>query len=236
MKPLLDHLENLQNAVLYFALDLSLAELHRGMHNLAPHYQHVKCYGLWGTFDDGLTWLNTRPFSPSQNPRFFMSLGSIFGNDHFNDAVARLSSWKTEGFKGKEDRLLLSMDATSDVKKIWDCYHDAEGLFEKFIRGGYKHSNLILGCEWYRDEDWDIRGVLQEEPLMHRFVLTANKAVSCSELNLEFPIGSEVDCYEGFKYPPEFMRREFAEAGFDEAACWKAPGAQICELGLLVLV
>lgn len=164
-----------------------------------------------------------------------MSLGSIFGNDHFNDAVARLSSWRNEGFRGEEDKMLLTMDATNDSKTIWECYHDADGLFERFIRNGYKHSNRILEHEWYRDEDWDFRGVMQKEPLMHRFVIKANKDVTCAELNLELPVGSEIDCYEGFKYPPQLMRREFVEAGFDEVACWKAPRTQICEFGSLVL-
>lgn len=125
--------------------------------------------------------------------------------------------------------MLLSMDATSYPRKIWDCYHDTEGLFQRFIRDGFKHSNRILDHEWYRDEDWDLRGVIQEEPLMHRFVIRANKDVSCPELNLEFSLGSEVDCCESFKYSPDYIRREFAEARFDEVACWRTPRAQICE-------
>jgi uncharacterized SAM-dependent methyltransferase len=121
------------------------------------------------------------------------------------------------------------MDATNDPKMIWESYHDDGQLFEQFIRNGYKHSNRILGHDWYHDEDWDFFGILQEEPLMHRFVMRANKNVMCSSLRLELPTGSEIDCYEAFKYSPEFMRREFAESGFDEVACWKAPHRQICK-------
>jgi uncharacterized SAM-dependent methyltransferase len=192
----------------------------------SSHYKHVKHFGLWGTFDDGLAWLNAQSFD---RPRFFASLGSIFGNDHFNDAVTRLSDWRTQGFRGSTDRLLLTMDATSDGKALWESYHDSHGHFEKFIRNGYKHSNRILGHDWYHDDDWEFHGIMQEEPLMHRFVIRATKNVICLPLKLELSTGTEIDCYEAFKYPPDLMRREFAESGFDEIACWKARGAQTCE-------
>lgn len=226
IKPLLDWLEYLENRVWYFALDLSREELQRGMQMLMPQFKHVKCYGLWGTFDDGLSWLNAQPVD---RPRYFMSLGSIFGNDHFKDAVRRLNTWKNAGFRGEQDSMLLTMDATSDTKAIWESYHDSEGLFERFIRNGYKNSNHILAHDWYRDEDWDLEGIMQEDPLMHRFVIRAKKEVKCPSLGLELPPGSEIDCYEAFKYSPGVMGKEFAESGFDVVACWKTPRTQICE-------
>lgn len=189
-------------------------------------YSHIKCFGLWGTFEDGLAWLNAQSF---ENPRFFMSLGSIFGNDHFTDAVTTLSEWKNRAFKSDADALLLTMDATNDIKALWESYHDINGLFERFIRNGHMHSNRILGHEWYRHEDWDFHGILQDEPLMHRFVIRANKTVSCEPLNLELPLGFEIDCYEAFKYPPDLMRRQFAESRLEEIGTWKTTGAQICK-------
>lgn len=226
VKPLLDCLEHREDEVWYFALDLAREELERGIGRLTPRYQYIKCFGLWGTFDDGLAWLNSQSF---ENPRFFMSLGSIFGNDHLNDAVKRLSTWRTQGLQGIGDSMLLTMDATDDPTTIWNSYHDTGGLFERFIRNGYKHSNRVLGHEWYYDEDWDFYGVRQEDPVMHRFVIRANKNIACPQLKLELPIGSEIDCYEAFKYSPDLMRRQFAESGFDEIACWKAPQRHICE-------
>ncbi|KAF2970096.1 hypothetical protein GQX73_g3417 [Xylaria multiplex] len=225
IKPLLDELESLNKDVWYFALDLSRESLERGMRMLLSlKYKHVRCYGLWGTFDDGLTWLNNQPF---ENSRFFMSLGSIFGNDHFSDAVNQLSTWRRQAFRSETDAMLLTMDATHDVVTLWESYHDLPGHFEQFIRNGYRHSNRVLGHEWYRDEDWEFRGVVQDEPLMHRFVIQSNKPIDCPPLRLHLPTGTEIDCYEAFKYSPDMMRREFAESGFAEIECWKAPRAQI---------
>ncbi|KAK7413674.1 hypothetical protein QQX98_007456 [Neonectria punicea] len=223
-KPLLDYLEQLKNSVWYFAVDLSREALEHQMGILTPQYQYVKCCGLWGTFDNGLAWLNAQSF---ENPRFFMSLGSIFGNDHFDDAVKYLSSWRTKGFQRQTDALLLTMDGTEDPKTIWESYHDHIGLFEQFIRNGYKHSNRVLKQDWYRDEDWEFSGLTQEQPRMHRFIIRAKVDVTCPALNLALPAGTEIDCYEAFKYPAELMRAQFAKAGFHEVAYWKAPRVDI---------
>lgn len=60
----------------YYALDLSLRELHRTLEQV-PAFTHVKCHGLHGTYDDGLKWLKT-PESLAR-PKCIMSLGSSIG-------------------------------------------------------------------------------------------------------------------------------------------------------------
>lgn len=40
----------------YYALDLSLRELRRTLEQV-PSFEHVRCHGLHGTYDDGLAWL-----------------------------------------------------------------------------------------------------------------------------------------------------------------------------------
>ena len=57
------------------------------------------------------------------------------------------------------DRILLGMDATTDKDKIWQSYHDAEGLFDAFMRSGCERSNQLLGEVWYRSNNWALNGV-----------------------------------------------------------------------------
>ncbi|KAJ8602843.1 hypothetical protein MRB53_042335 [Persea americana] len=57
---------------------------------------------------------------------------------------------------------------------------------------------------------------------MHRFVLRAKQDVECPDPLPRFPRGTEIDCYQGFKYPPDTMRRQFVEAGLTEIAYWQA--------------
>jgi uncharacterized SAM-dependent methyltransferase len=69
-----------------------------------------------------------------------------------------------------QDQMLLGIDAREHLKEVCDAFHDAEGLFERFVRNGLVHTNKVLGEPWYRDEDWDVAGILQETPTTHRFV------------------------------------------------------------------
>ena len=224
-KPLLDELERLQKPAFYFALDLCKDSLTRGMKEIGTAYEHIQCFGLWADFYAGLDFLNA---SDIAGPRLYLSLGSIFGNDHLTRAVDHLCAWKAKAFIGSADAMLLTMDGTTEAKKIWESYHDDAGLFEQFIRNGCRHSNDVLGCEWYRDDDWEHKAILQQDPDVHIFVLQAKRAVDCQQLDLHFAAGDTIDCYEGFKYGPEMMRRQFAEAGLEERACWKAPSHSLC--------
>ncbi|PPJ60544.1 hypothetical protein CBER1_11290 [Cercospora berteroae] len=224
VRPFLDILEAQRKPVWYFALDLCHESLTRAMSSVGNVYKYVKCFGLWATFDTGLDFLNRLSLD---GPRFFMSLGSIFGNDHYSQAVARLREWKNKALVKPNDAMLLTMDATADPDVIWRSYHDDAGLFEKFIHNGYRQTNEVLGCEWYRDQDWELAGVLKSNPHVHIFVLQAMRDVRCPVLGLNFSKGQQIDCYEAFKYGPNVMRQQFADAGFKEKAFWKAPNCDI---------
>lgn len=208
--------------VTYFALDLSRSVLEEDLRKLAKGYQYVRCFGLWGSFDDGLTWskfINT--------PKWFLSLGSSLGNDFFEPATKRLSWWADS--MGPQDRMLLGMDAHEDIAEIWTSYHDSQGIFERFIRNGLENSNKVLGHTWYREDDWTIVGLFQEKPIMHRFAIRAKRDITYDPLGLKFSEGDEIDCYEAFKYGPDIMRQQFERVGFEELAIWKAPSAPICK-------
>lgn len=221
IEPLLDHLEELQKPISYFALDLSRKTLMEAMSTLSSKYKYISCFGLWGSFDDGLKWAES-----ISGPRLFLSLGSVFGNDFFDSAVERLRPWAN--LMRPDDRMLLGMDATTNFDDIWNSYHDEGGLFEKFMRNGLVHSNRVLQQCWYKEEDWDVVGVFVREPaVMHRFVFRARREVFCQPLNLHFEAGGEIDCYEAFKYGPEDMRQQYDRTELKEIATWMAPSARI---------
>lgn len=223
VQPLLEALEAAGKNVQYFALDLSRASLERSMEQLPSSWKHVRCYGLWGTFDDVLAWSKA-----VAGPKWFLSLGAIFGNDRFEVAVASLAEWAQ--VLRPQDRMLVGMDACKDEQKVWQSYNDAEGVWHQFIRNGLAHSNQILGHSWYRAEDWDISGVYEDCPSRHRYVLRAVRDVDCDPLELHSIAGEEIVSYECFKYDPDEMRRQFAQAGLEEIKTYKAPSEPICKL------
>jgi uncharacterized SAM-dependent methyltransferase len=221
VKPLLDRLEAMQITIHYFALDLSKAVLDECMKELKPRYRFVRCFGLWGTFDDALAWSKG-----VAGPKCFMCLGSMLGNDHFEAAVEHLREWADS--MGPQDRMLLGLDACQDEGEIWRSYHDSQGMFERFIRNGLVYSNTILGHPWYRGEDWEVTGAIQDEPTMHKFIIRAVGNVSCAPLGLRFAAGDEIHCYEGFKYGPDAMHLQFVKAGLQELEIWRSPSGRIC--------
>lgn len=76
MNLLLQALEDDEKQVEYYALDLSRTELERTLSQL-PAYRHVRCRGLWGTYDDGREWLR-EPANVSRR-KCILSLGSSIG-------------------------------------------------------------------------------------------------------------------------------------------------------------
>lgn len=174
-----------------------------------------------------MDWANR---NGGDRPRIFLSLGSMLGNDHFEDAVARLKWLRSTALRNEYDMILLTMDGTKDLEKICKSYDDTEGLFTQLIRQGFEDSNDVLGDDWYRQEDWTLLRRLTQNPTMHRFVLQAKHTIQCPMRDVTLLQGDEIDCYEGFKYGPEEMAKQFKAAGLREYARWKGPHDDICKL------
>jgi uncharacterized SAM-dependent methyltransferase len=220
--PLLNHLEALARPITYYSIDLSRSSIVRGLERLAPRYKHITLVGLWGTFSDARAYLGS-----ISGPRFLAGLGSMIGNDAFNDAVRDLSSWAA--LMRPEDRFLLGIDGTGDKQKIWSSYHDAGGVFEKLLRIGMHKTNNVLGHDWFRDEDWVLDGEFRTDPLVHCFFFTAIRHVSCPGARISFSKGDRVECYESHKYRPEEMKEIFRASGLHDVAWWKSPDGDICK-------
>jgi uncharacterized SAM-dependent methyltransferase len=222
VEPLLDAFEKMERPIQYFALDLSLPVLRECMERLQARYRIVHCHGLWGTFDDALKWAKD-----VHGPKCWMSLGSMFGNDHFDSAVMKLKGWAAA--MNAEDRMLLGLDACQDRKVVWKSYHDKQGLFHGFILNGFLKSNEVLGHEWFRESEWQLAGEFQSHPLMHHFNMTALTDVKCEALGISFPKNQRIVCYEGFKYTPGMVLKQLAAAGMTGLEQWKSPSGRICE-------
>jgi uncharacterized SAM-dependent methyltransferase len=151
-----------------------------------------------------------------------LSLGSIYGNDRFENAVTEFRKWAHT--LQPQDQLLIGVDAKDDALKVWKSYHDDHGIFDKFMRNALEHSNQVLGTEWYRAEDWEIVGTMNPQyPIYHRFIFRATKPVKCKEYGFEFQEGEEIDCYEVFKNGPDIIREAVSQAALKEVSSWTAP-------------
>lgn len=219
-------IEAAQIPVKYFALDLSKPALERSTRELAERRRFVQSFGLWGTFDDAWKWADKE--RQQDSPIWYISLGSFFGNDHFDAAVERLKAWRM--LMRPKDHMLLGLDGQENATTVWASYHDQSDTFGEFMRNGLRHSNTVLGHRWFKEGDWEIQGMLEEgPPVTHKFVFQAIRDVVCEQLCLKFAKGDKIDCFEVFKYGPNDMSKQFAATGLKELLALKAPNANFCK-------
>lgn len=188
VKPLLDALEAARKPATYYALDLSDEALRRNLEKLIScGYQYVKCVGLWGTFDDVKGWVIT-----VAEPLWFVSLGSIFGNDEFEIAVRDLRAWTD--IMQPEDRMLLGVDGGPDKDRVWQSLNEPAPGMGSLVANALELSNKILGHEWYNPEDWSITGEAEqlENVVTHQWVARALKNIHCEALGLHIAEGEEI--------------------------------------------
>ncbi|EDN10495.1 predicted protein [Histoplasma mississippiense (nom. inval.)] len=155
---LLQQLESLRIPVSYFALDISRDALEESMTYLANRYQHVKCYGLWGTFEDGRQWLRSvdtpkRPRGTGKNvSRIRWCLGKLHPQWFSYSTISwkRLAQTEERGLMGvsvRDSPHKFSLLATKDV----DCpdlgLHVGEGEVIEFF-GSWKYGPDIMKMQF----------------------------------------------------------------------------------------
>lgn len=148
---LLDALERAQKDVTYYALDLMHEELVRTLADVPEgSFQHVKCAGLHGTYDDGLEWLKWP--ENAARPKAILSLGSSIGNFPPEDASEFLAQFAAE--LGQDDMILVGLDGCLDPKDVFHAYNDRDGTTHNFTMNGLQHANRLLGYEAFDLDKW----------------------------------------------------------------------------------
>ncbi|KAG0240697.1 hypothetical protein BGW41_006694 [Actinomortierella wolfii] len=136
---LLNALEKKRKNIRYYALDLMVDELTKSLKSLG-RFSNVTTAGLWGTYDEGLKFLDS--FS-ADTPKTILWLGSSIGNLHRDEALSFLSSYHDMLNVG--DNFLIGIDRRNDPKEITIAYNDPKGVTREFIMNGLDHINVILG-------------------------------------------------------------------------------------------
>ncbi|KAL4994226.1 hypothetical protein BDV10DRAFT_197702 [Aspergillus recurvatus] len=218
-KLLLDALEELGRPVDYFALDVSHPELKRTLRPVAAGvYQHVRCYGLLGTYDDGQRWLQ-HPDLQSR-PKTILYLGSTLGNFEKPDASAFLDSFAQPGTS-----FLLGLDGCKNEKQVLQAYNDPDGINHRFVKNGLVRANQILGYEAFDLEKWDVRGVWDEEKGAHNQYYTARVDVSLD--GVDIPAGHRLLAVRSHKYDADDREGLCQRAGLKVLDSWASDSEYI---------
>ncbi|CZT15493.1 related to TAD2-tRNA-specific adenosine deaminase 2 [Ramularia collo-cygni] len=215
VKILLDALERAEKRVSYYALDLMHSELVRTLAAVpVGTFKHVQCFGLHGTYDDGLEWLKMP--ENAARPKTILSMGSSIGNFNREDAVGFVAQFGN--IMEPNDSFILGLDACQDPETVYHAYNDREGVTHNFIMNGLKHANELLGYEAFNSNDWKAHGEYDQVGERHRAFVIPQKDLQVEGISLKQ--GERVRIEESYKYNHEQAMNLFTEAGVIEGARW----------------
>lgn len=199
----------------YYALDVSPVELERTLAAVPEGtFKHVKCYGLLGTYDDGLAWLK-EPKNITK-PKTILSLGSSIGNFPRDDAAEFLRSFAD--FLGPRDNFLLGLDACTDPDRVYHAYNDRDGLTHQFILNGLLSANEYLGYEAFRTPDWEVIGEYDQEAGRHHAFVVPKKDIEVEGVKLT--AGERIRIEESYKYDAAQSEALWSASRLSEGVKW----------------
>ncbi|KAI9718460.1 MAG: hypothetical protein M1828_006705 [Chrysothrix sp. TS-e1954] len=212
---LLEAIDRLGKDVSYYALDLSESELQRTLQQ-APRdkYQHISYFGLHGTYDDGLDWLQT-----AQNEgktKVILSLGSSIGNFGRADAASFLKGFGDA--LGPCDSLLVGIDSCKDAKRVWHAYNDRKNVTQRFYMNGLRHANRVLGTDAFKLDEWKAVGEFSREKGCHHAYVTPLRDTQVAGANIR--AGEKVWLEESYKYSHRELMQLWNLSGIQARKSW----------------
>ncbi|KAI4916840.1 hypothetical protein J4E90_003343 [Alternaria incomplexa] len=212
---LLQAVDRLGKDVEYYAVDLSLPELERTFGEIPTEgYKHVKCFGLYGTYDDALEWLKTPEIEAK--PKTILWLGSSLGNFKRHEVPPFLAGFGAVLQTG--DTMLIGIDSCKDPERVYHAYNDRGGVTHKFILNGLKHANALMGEEAFDIQDWEAIGEYDEQAGRHHAFVAPRKDTVVDGVHIKQ--GERVRIEESYKYSREEAKELWELAKLAENVVW----------------
>ena len=213
---LLRALEKGQKDIEYFALDISRPELERTLSAIQGTYKHVRCQGLFGTYDDGLSWLKTQ--ESLEKPKCILSMGSSIGNFDRTEAGEFLKAFSH--VLRDQDFFLIGIDACQDADRIYHAYNDREGKTHEFILNGLTHANKLMGKEIFKGGEWKVVGEFDKDAGRHQAFYSpiVDVVVEDNGCGVAIKAGEKIRAEESYKYSLLQSNELWQRAGMRERA------------------
>ena len=223
IKILLQALDDSGKEIDYYALDISLPELDRTLSAIpSGTFSHVRCRGLYGTYDDGLEWLRR---SCRSKPSVVLWMGSSLGNLEHPDAATFLSQFAS--ILQPSDALLVAVDGCLEKDQVFSAYNDREGVTQAFYRNGLDHANRVLGYELFKQRDWDVVGEFDEEHWRHNAFISPKQDIKAH--GFTFKKGERVRLENSYKFSEAARLSLWSESGLALRASYADKRNQYCE-------
>ncbi|KAF2845455.1 hypothetical protein T440DRAFT_511537 [Plenodomus tracheiphilus IPT5] len=212
---LLQAIDRLGKDVEYYAVDLSLPELQRTFAEIPTEgYQHVRCFGLYGTYDNALEWLKSS--DAKAKPKTILWLGSSLGNFKRHEVPPFLSGFGEVMQAG--DAMLIGIDSCKDPERVYHAYNDREGVTHQFILNGLKHANEVMGEQAFHLDEWEAVGEYDRDAGRHHAFVSPRKDVVVDGVRI--PKGERIRVEESYKYSREEVKELWEGAKLAENTVW----------------
>lgn len=221
---MLDTLDELGRDVDYFALDVSFADLQRSLSLVPPGtYEHVRCFGLCGTYDDGREWLQHPMIQ--ERPKMILSLGSTLGSFERQEAAKFLSSFIPRASCVDDSQpsnlsFLLGLDGCKDEERVHAAYNDEKGLNRRFIKHGLEKANAVVGHEAFDLNTWEVFGRWDRENGCHNQFYSPRTDVSV--VGSAVPAGKRLLAIQSHKYDAEDREVLCQKADLEVVEAWSS--------------
>jgi len=198
---LLQAIDRLGKDVEYYAVDLSLPELKRTFSEIPTQgYTHVKCFGLYGTYDHALEWLKSSHVSAK--PKTILWLGSSMGNFKRHELPPFLAGFRDALQPG--NTMLIGIDSCKDPDRVFHAYNDRENVTRRFVLNGLKHANRIMGKDVFNLHDWEAIGEYDVDAGRHHAFVAPLKDVVID--GVPIAKGERIRIEESYKYSRDEIR------------------------------
>ena len=195
-------------------MDLLKSELERTLAAIPQQYKYVRCYGLLGTYDDGLAWLKREENQVC--PRWVLSLGSSIGNFTRKEASDFLKGFSN--MLGDQDRMLIGLDACQDSPKVYRAYNDPQGKTHEFVLNGLLHANRLLGQNVFNLGDWRVFGEYDKAAGRHQAFYYPVKDLFVDGIRVDS--GERIRVEESYKYSTKQSAELWENANLMPLACF----------------
>ncbi len=208
-----------QEAVTYYAIDVSASALEQAQHNLTAAIPGVTFESRVGDYTKGLGEI------PADGTRrLVLYIGSSLGNFEPADARELLRDIRNQLAPG--DMLLLGVDLVKDIPTLVAAYDDARGVTAAFNRNVLARINRELGADFdlmkFRHKvRWNGERSRIE---MHLESLLAHEvAIPSLDLTLGFRRGETIHTENSYKFTVEGAQHLLAQTGFTVVDHWTDP-------------
>lgn len=200
----------------YYAVDLSLPELKRTFAEIpTAGYKHVKCCGLYGTYDHALRWLDSPQVR--EKPKTILWLGSSLGNFKRPEVPPFLAGFRDALQPG--DTMLIGIDSCKNPDRVYHAYNDRENITHEFTLNGLKHANEIMGKDApFNLDDWEAIGEYDIKSGRHHAFVSPLRDVVIDSVPISK--GERIRIEESYKYSRDEILSLWQSAGLSENTVW----------------